>query len=102
MNRALFLKTLAVLIASPALIGTASSQSITLPKRPVKKSYFFKITEEMRANDFYMDFLLTDKNSFVFDGCKKAGMDLEKPFDYKIGWDGDDFASNCISCLIEQ
>lgn len=102
MNRASFLKSLAVLVATPSLLGTAASQSITLPKKQIIKSFAFKLTAEMREDDGYMKSLFYNRNSVVWRGCLQAGIDLTQPFNWVIGYDRKDFTKNLLTCKITQ
>lgn len=102
MNRAGFLKSLAVLVAAPQLLQTAAAQSNTLPKGCVCKSYMFKLTKEMREDAGYMEHLFLSRASFVWKGCLAKGINLEEEFDYVIGYNGDDFAHDLFTCKITQ
>lgn len=99
MNRGNFIKSLALIIAAPKVLS-----QIEVTKKPVirnKKDYWFKITEEMENDIDYMKYAVSD-NGFIFKNATKAGIDMNKEFDLKVGFEKDDFVRNLKTGVISQ
>lgn len=104
MNRKGFLKSLATIIAAPALLESFDTKcsTVTKKRRNYTKSMRFKISQEMKDDTKHMEFLLYNKHSWISILALSYGIDMTKDFDCKIGFDGDDFIYNKLTCIIRQ
>lgn len=70
---------------------------------PVTKLVFwFKITDEMLEDSDCMGRMVNDKHSFLWKRASEAGINLDKPFNFTVGFEADDFNSNIQTAIIEQ
>lgn len=104
MDRKSFITSIAMLIAAPKVIGelqVLKQEEIKLVTYK-KIGYWFKVSTQMEKDTGYIEYLFNDKSSFLWRDCKNRGIDLEQPFDFKIGYTEDDFTRSLRTGVITQ
>lgn len=102
MKRSDFIKSIALLIAAPKVVGELDIIKVPDVSIPNKVSVYFKVSEEMMKDVEYIGYLFNNKSSFLWRNCEKAGISLSKPFDFKLGYEEDDFPRNLKTGVITQ
>lgn len=93
MKRSSFLKSLVALVAAPSFLAEINAKPVVRPI--VKKANvfrlpcYFKVTEEM----------LADKE---FIARKVKSIANGRNVTVQVGWDNDDFLTNCATILIKE
>lgn len=106
MNRSSFIKSIAMLIAAPKIVGELQVLRQEKPKTfisgYIKTAFCFKISKEMEEDTEYTQWLFNNKSSFLWKKAEESGMDLSQPFDIAIGEERNDFAMNLRTCIVSQ
>lgn len=98
MTRGSFIKSVIALIAAPGLLKEIAPE----PVEVTRKSYMYAITEEHRADEGYMNYILRDLNSDFWAGAKKVGINPDEDFTMDIGYLADDYLHNAIRIRLTQ
>lgn len=102
MKRTEFIKSIALLIAAPKILGGMKPIEKIAIESAKKVGCYFKITQEMQDDVQYLEWMFNDKTSFLWEGCSKKGIDLSKHFTIQIGYEEDDFTRNLKTVVITQ
>lgn len=94
-----------MLIASPKVIGelqVLKQEEFATSEIYKKIGYWFKISTQMEKDKGYIEYLFNDKSSFLWKNCKRAGIDLNNPFEFNLGFEENDFTRNLKTGVITQ
>lgn len=92
-----------MLIAAPKILGELKTiKDVPNTADYTLLGYRFKISDEMVKDSVYTEFLFNDQHSFLWRSCTQAGIDLNKPFEFQIGFEEDDFTRNLKTGVIIQ
>jgi hypothetical protein len=100
MKRSEFLRNVIGLLAAPTIINE-------LAKKPIAhvikyNAVFFKIPTVAIQDKEYLEYFLTKSYSPWRKRAKECGVDMDKPFETQIGYNGDDFTRNMLTIKLTQ
>jgi len=96
MTRGSFIKSLLAIYAAPSLIAELGvSEKLPVTTYRKKKAFWCKFHSELYEDKEQLNHYI----SYVF---MKNGFDPNKDFEYKIGWQNEDFVNDLMTCRITQ
>ena len=99
-SRRSFLKAIAMVIALPSVITSIElKNSKYTPEFPFKRATYFKFAPQLFEDKEGLEYYIND---YINHYAKEAGIDMDKPFSYNIGYTNDDFTKNMLTCVIYQ
>lgn len=100
MTRGQFLKSILVALVAPKVLTELEVPVVIAD--PSAKAMWFKVSNEMLADPLYMRLLSDPIASPLAKRAKRYGIDLDKPYDFQIGFIDDDFIYNLKTIIITQ
>jgi hypothetical protein len=111
MTRGRFLRSIIVALVAPSVIAEAKLDisepimvGLDMASGPAKNVIVltWKLTVDLLEDPSYANYLFDKKTSPMLREAKRLGIDLDKPYEFDVGYVDDDFVYNYKTLVIRQ